>query len=128
MKKIKYLVSVFLIFILFLDCQERQDRYIYYVDMRLATLKMISCEKLKRYDKKKQLILTAMENDKLVTLFSKLELTNKKETIDTRLYGVVYDGSNKLEFCSGIGFIDINNRQYIMTDELRDYFVELTIK
>ncbi|MDY3529829.1 hypothetical protein PG593_08580 [Riemerella anatipestifer] len=98
------------------------------MDMRLATLKMISCEELKRYDKKKQLILTDMENDKLVTLFSKLELTNKKETIDTRLYGVVYDGSNKLEFCSGIGFIDINNRQYIMTDELRDYFVELTIK
>lgn len=122
----KLLFSILLLSLLF-GCQ-KQEGEIYYINMGISPIRSIDCNSLKLHPNKKQLILSNEENSKLVNLFSKLKPIQGSLDVDSRVYGSVYDGSKKLDFCSGIGVIEINNKKYFVDDNLREYLLILTTK
>ncbi|HAY3551429.1 hypothetical protein KRE47_10525 [Elizabethkingia meningoseptica] len=122
----KLLFSILLGSLLF-SCQ-KQEGQIYYINIGISPIRSIDCDNLKLHPDKKQLILSNEENSKLVNLFSQLKPIQKSLDVDARVYGSVYDGSKKLDFCSGIGVIEINNNKYFVDDSLREYLLVLTTK
>lgn len=110
---------------LFFGCQ-KQDGQIYYIDMRISPIRSIHCDSLKLHPNKKQLILSNEENNKLANIFSQLKPIQESLDIDARVYGYVYNGSKKMDFCSGIGIIKINEKKYLVNDKLREYLLKLT--
>lgn len=96
--------------------------------MGISPIRSINCDSLKFHSNKKQLILSNEENNKLVNIFSQLKPIQKALDIDARVYGSIYDGSKKLDFCSGIGVVEINEKKYFVNDELREYLLMLTTR
>jgi|GEM_PF-1988176 len=122
----KSLFSILLLS-LFFSCQKQKGQ-IYYINMGISPIRSIDCNNLKLHTDKKQLILSNEENSKLVNLFSRLKPIQESLDVDARVYGSVYDGSKELDFCSGIGVIEINNKKYFVDDSLREYLLILTTK
>ncbi|AYZ11964.1 hypothetical protein EGY05_08520 [Chryseobacterium arthrosphaerae] len=125
----KVIFKLFLTIFLFLvlSCQ-KQEGQIYYIDMGISPVRSINCDSLRLHPNKKQLTLSNDENNKLINIFSKLIPVKNNLDVDARLYGFVYDGSKKLDFCSGIGVIELNGKKYLVNDSLREYMIKLTLR
>lgn len=123
--KISY--SLFTLFSLFLICNcQKQKGEIHYISLSTNTITFIKCENLKNSPNKKNHILSEKENDTLICLFSNLKVLQKDLDVDARIYGSIIDGSQKIDFCSGIGVIEINNKKYSVDNNLRLYLLKLT--
>lgn len=126
----KILCKPFLIaFVLYLLCScQKEEGKIYYIDMSISPIRSIHCDSLRQSSAKKQLVLSNESNNKLSKIFSNLKPTEATRDIDARVYGWVYEETQTLNFCMGIGVIEINNKKYFVNDELRDYMRKITTK
>ncbi|KIC62101.1 hypothetical protein [Chryseobacterium taiwanense] len=123
MKIYKFLIV--LVFLFFYNCQKNISE-INFINLYTTTITSVKCENLKKAPSVKNVILSDEENDKLLNNFSKLKPAPNGLNIDARVYGSIYDGSKKLDFCSGIGVIEINNKKYLVDKYLRDNLITLT--
>lgn len=119
-------LSIILLLVLF-SCQNQKGE-IQYIDIYITTVRSITCENLKKSTHKKKLLLSNTENKELSKMFSDLKPAESDWNIDARLYGIVYNGAEKLNFCMSTTIIEINNKKYFVNDQLRDYIVKLTTK
>ena len=112
---------------MFLSCQKQQAE-IHSIGFYTTTITLVSCEKLKKASHKKSKVLLDEENAKLLILFSKLKPIESDTNLDARLYGYVYDKSQKINFCMNIGIIEINGKKFNVSDELKQYMLLLSRK
>lgn len=122
----KILNILFILFLLIMSSCKNPKGEIEYIDIYTTTARSISCENLKKAKYKKKVLLSTPENHKLLKLITTLKPADSDWNIDARLYGFVYDGSEKLNFCMSTTIIEINNKKFFVDDELRDYIVKLT--
>lgn len=114
-------------FLLFFNCQKPKSE-IHYISLYTSTITLLKCENLKKSSNTKSIVLSDEENNELVNIFYHLKPIKENLGIDARVYGSVYDGSKKMNFCSSIGVIEINNKKYSVDDNLREYLLMLTTK
>lgn len=120
-----YKFLIIFIFLFFYNCQKNIPE-INFINLYTTTITSVKCENLRKASNVKSIILSDEENDNLLSSFSKLKPASKDLSIDARVYGSIYDGSKKLDFCSGIGVIEINNKKYLVDKNLRDNLLMLT--
>lgn len=126
----KFLLKLFLIifsYSIFFSCQKQQAE-IHYIGFYTTTITLVNCEKLKKSSHKKSKILSDEENTELLTLFSQLKPIENNTNLDARLYGCVYDRSQKINFCMNIGIIEINGKKFHVSDKLKQYMLLLSKK
>lgn len=99
---------------------------LHYMNLYSTTITLLKCENLKKSSQLRNLILSDKENDALLDVFSKLQPINNNLDIDARMYGIIYKGSEKLNFCMSTTIIEINNEKYFVDDQLREYMLMLT--
>ncbi len=113
------------ILISFLGCQ-RSNPEIHFINLYTTTITLVQCENLKKSPSTRKIVLTDRENDILADLFSHLQPVQRNPDIDARMYGFVYRRTEKLDFCLSVTIVEINDRKFLVSPELRDYLVKLT--
>lgn len=101
---------------------------VHFINLYTTTVTRIPCENLKKSGSTQTIVLSDKENDRLTGLFSRLQPVDKNLDIDARMYGFVYSGTKKLDFCLNPGLIEINTGKFLVSPELRNFLVELTNK
>lgn len=109
------------------DSSNEQSQ-IYYMDFYASTIRSISCNDLQKSSKIQKVLLSDQEAEKLCFLIFNLPLAERDYiSMDARAYGIVYDNiGNKKSFCMSLTLIEIDNKKYFVSEELRDYILELT--
>lgn len=119
------IISILISYILF-SCSSKSNSEIYYINFNIITIRPIDCENLRNNsDYKKQ--LSYKEADKLYHLISNLQLAGDEYSTDARAYGTIYNNNESAKhFCMGNNIIEIDNQKYFVSEELREYMLELT--
>lgn len=125
MKTLFKLVLLFVIFSTFLNCT-KQEGELHYISMYISPIRSINCDSLKAHSQLKYLELSINEQNNLIDTFTRLKLAGDGWEVDARVFGSIEKDSKKYDFCAGIGVIEINNKKYIVDDNLRNYLLKLT--
>lgn len=104
----------------------RMEPEVHFINLYTTTVTRIPCENLKKSGITQTIMLSDEENDRLTGLFSRLQPVDKNLDIDARMYGFVYSGTEKLDFCLSASLIEINTRKFLVSPELRNFLVGLT--
>lgn len=126
--KTKIIIHI-IILCVFFNCNDSstEQSQIYYMDFYASTIRSISCKDLQKSSNVKKVVLSEQEVEKLYFLISNLPLAGRDYTsMDTRAYGVIYDKGNKKNFCMSSTIIEIDYKKYFVSEELREYVLELT--
>lgn len=127
MKTLIKLVLLIVIIFTFLNCK-KQEGELHYISMYISPVRSINCDSLKSSNHLKNLKLTIEEQKSLVSNFSQLKLAEVNLDVDARVFGSIEKDSKKYDFCAGIGVIEINNKKYMVDDNLRNYLLKLTTR
>lgn len=96
-----------------------------YIDLSDEIIVNVSCDDLKKNYSTNKIQLTENEKEDLIRLFKSLKTAGKNWNTDARLFGFVYDDEKKINFCMGNNIILINEKLYLVDDNLRKYIVKL---
>jgi hypothetical protein len=126
MKTLSKLVLIISLFSILFSCQNQKSE-IHYIGLYTTTITSLNCENLKKATHKKNLNLSGQQNEELLKMFSELKPVTKDVNIDVRLYGFIFNKEYKrLDFCMNIGFIEINNKKYFVSEKLKEYILKIT--
>lgn len=118
------LLSLVLFFSVISSCNQQKTE-LHYINLYTTTIVAVRCENLKKYTNLKTVTLSQNQDKKLIQLLSTLKPLKEKQSIDARLFGSLYQKSQKIDICMSINIIEINGKQYFVSSDLKDYLMSI---
>lgn len=127
MKKDIKLFPVIFLLIIFNSCKEKHAE-IQFMNLYATTIIEVKCEDFKQATDLQKVTLNRSQTNKLLGFLENLKPASSDYTVDARLSGTIYNGSEQIDICMSSNIINVNNKRYFVGEKLREYVIELTKK
>lgn len=123
-----FIIVIYMVFCFTSLSCDKTDNFgeLHFISLKKQTVVNVSCEQLKKDYSTEKKYVTKEDAKKIISFFKSLKKAEIDWNVNARVYGFVGDKSERINFCMGNNIIKINEQNYFVSNELRQYIIKIT--